>query len=70
MKYGTHVETGEAVAIKVMSKKYMEKEDMVTSVTREVSILYQLKHPAIVQLKDVMASDKKVYIVMEYMAGI
>lgn len=69
VKYGQHAQTGEAVAIKVLNKKALIQEDMVEQIKREISITKHLNHPNIVDLKEVMASKDKIYMVMELLTG-
>eukprot|EP00250_Pteridium_aquilinum_P015917 c22837_g1_i3 orf=236-1531(-) len=66
VKYAKHVETGEAVAIKIIDKERILKRKMIK---REISITKLIKHPNVVHLKEVLASKKKVYIVLEYVDG-
>ncbi|KAL8153086.1 hypothetical protein V2J09_010846 [Rumex salicifolius] len=66
---GRHVETGECVAIKIISKKKAREESLTEQIKREISAMKMLKHPNIVEIKEVMASKTKIYIVMEYVKG-
>ncbi|KAK9864289.1 hypothetical protein WJX84_010483 [Apatococcus fuscideae] len=69
VKYGRHVETKEEVAIKVLDKAALVQASMVGQIKREISILQNLHHPNIVDLKEVMASQDKIYMVMELVPG-
>ncbi|KAK9814362.1 hypothetical protein WJX72_004541 [[Myrmecia] bisecta] len=69
VKYGQHMDTGEAVAIKVLNKDELIRADMVSQIKREIRIMKNLHHPNVVDLKEVVASKDKVYMVMELMAG-
>ncbi|GMH42057.1 hypothetical protein BSKO_09976 [Bryopsis sp. KO-2023] len=69
VKYGQHVTTGEPVAIKVLNKKDLIQEDMVEQIKREIAITKHLNHPNVVDLKEVMASRDKIYMVMELLTG-
>ena len=57
--------TGEIVALK---KIRLEKEDdgVPSTAIREISLLKGLKHPNIVELKEVLYSEDKLYLVFEY----
>jgi len=59
-------ETGEMVAIK---KIRLEKEDdgVPSTAIREISLLKNLKHPNIVELKEVLFSQEQLYLVFEYL---
>jgi serine/threonine protein kinase len=57
--------TGEIVALK---KIRLEKEDdgVPSTAIREISLLKGLKHPNIVELKEVIYSEDKLYLIFEY----
>lgn len=59
-------ETQELVALK---KIRLENEDegIPSTAIREISILKQLKHPNIVELKDLIHGDKKLYLIFEFL---
>jgi serine/threonine protein kinase len=58
--------TGETVALK---KIRLEKEDdgVPSTAIREISLLKSLKHPNVVELKEVLYSEKHLYLVFEYL---
>lgn len=64
-----NIKTGEAVAIKIISKDKILKSGLVSHIKREISILRRVRHPNIVQLFEVMATKTKIYFVMEYVRG-
>jgi 5'-AMP-activated protein kinase catalytic alpha subunit len=55
--------------VQVIDKDKLYKEGMVDQVKREIAIMKDLHHPNIVDLKEVMASKDKIYMVMEFMPG-
>ena len=59
-------ETQELVALK---KIRLENEDegIPSTAIREISILKQLKHPNIVELKDLIHGEKKLYLIFEFL---
>ena len=63
------LETGETVAIKVINKELVNKLSMEKQIKREISTMSLLKHPNIVEIKEVMASKTHIYLVMEYLGG-
>uniref|UniRef100_A0A061S7T9 non-specific serine/threonine protein kinase n=1 Tax=Tetraselmis sp. GSL018 TaxID=582737 RepID=A0A061S7T9_9CHLO len=69
VKYGEDIKTGEAVAIKILDKTRLVQDEMVGQIKREIAILKQIKHPNVVDLKEVMASDECIYMVMELVDG-
>ncbi|XP_074287041.1 CBL-interacting serine/threonine-protein kinase 25-like [Silene latifolia] len=64
-----HISTGETVAIKTISKDEVKKQGMSEQVKREISVMPLVKHPYIVDLKEVMATKTTIYLVMEYVGG-
>lgn len=69
VKYAKHSETGESVAIKVMAKTTILKHRMVEQIKREISIMKIVRHPNIVRLHEVLASETKIYIILEFVMG-
>ncbi|KAL9313234.1 hypothetical protein ACSQ67_018686 [Phaseolus vulgaris] len=67
--YGKQISTGESVAIKVMSKEQVRKEGMMEQIKREISVMRLVRHPNVVELKEVMATKTKIFFVMEYVRG-
>ncbi|KAI5669555.1 hypothetical protein M9H77_19408 [Catharanthus roseus] len=67
--HGKELATEENVAIKVINKDQVKTEEMMKLITREISIMRLVRHPNIVQIKEVMATKVKIYIVMEYVKG-
>lgn len=61
-----NIETGEVVAIK---KIRLEKEDdgVPSTAIREISLLKNLRHPNVVELKEVLFSKEQLYLVFEYL---
>lgn len=68
VKRAKHRETGEKVAVKVMAKKRMSKDD-IKCLEQEIEILKQVEHPNIVRLIDVFETSKYYCLVMELMEG-
>lgn len=59
----------ESVAIKVIKKERLKKERLVKQIKREVSVMRLVRHPHIVELKEVMATKGKIFLVVEYVKG-
>jgi serine/threonine protein kinase len=53
----------------VLDKDKLYRDGMVDQVKREIAIMKDLHHPNIVDLKEVMASRDKIYMVMEFLPG-
>ncbi|CAN0919752.1 CBL-interacting serine/threonine-protein kinase 5 [Linum grandiflorum] len=65
-----NIATGESVAVKVMNKEQLMKtEGLAEHVEREISVMHRIKHPNVVELKEVMATKSKIFFVMEYVRG-
>ncbi|KAL4654090.1 hypothetical protein ACB092_01G353200 [Castanea dentata] len=69
VKKATNTETGERVAVKILAKSTILEHNMVDQIKREISIMNTVRHPNIVRLYEVLASQTKVYIVLEYVTG-
>ena len=69
VKYAQHSETGEAVALKILDKEHLVRTRMVEQVKKEITILKQLHHPHVVDLKEVMSSRDKIFMAMELVTG-
>ena len=61
--------TGEIVAIKCISKTKIQRNRMGTQVKKEITTMKQLKHPNIIQIKEVLMSKHQLYLVMDYVDG-
>ncbi|NXL86987.1 CDK3 kinase, partial [Alectura lathami] len=59
--------TGQLVALKKI-RLDSETEGVPSTAIREISLLKELKHPNIVRLLDVLHSQKKLYLVFEYLS--
>ncbi|KAJ0755366.1 putative protein kinase CAMK-CAMKL-CHK1 family [Helianthus annuus] len=67
--YAKDVFTSESVAIKVIKKDQVRKEGLMDQITREISVMRLVRHPNVVELKEVMATKTKIFVVMEYVTG-
>ena len=65
VKLGVHKKTKQKVAIKIIDKEKVRKENMGLQIKREVNIMKQIKHknPHVVTLHEVLASKTKIYLV-------
>ncbi|KAL8139347.1 hypothetical protein V2J09_005368 [Rumex salicifolius] len=67
--YCKNVATQESVAIKVISKEQVKKAEMMEQIEREIAVMKLVQHPNVVELKEVMATKSKIFVVMEYVKG-
>lgn len=67
--YGKNLLTNESVAIKVIHKDHVKKEGLMEQIKREISVMSLVRHPNVVELKEVMATKGKIFFVMEYVKG-
>lgn len=63
VKLATHVLTGEKVAIKVLEKAKISKEEDFNRVVREIQVLKMLNHPNIVKLLEVLDTPHHIFLV-------
>ena len=68
VKLGINKESKEKVAIKIMTKKNMDKSDLELAKV-EIDILKIAQHPNIIKLYDVFENEHHIYIIMEYCSG-
>ncbi|KAI4379257.1 hypothetical protein MLD38_005578 [Melastoma candidum] len=67
--YGRNLSTQESVAIKVLNKDYIRKEGLAHQIEREISVMRLVRHPNVVELKEVLATKQRIFFVMEYVKG-
>ncbi|KAJ9692964.1 hypothetical protein PVL29_011885 [Vitis rotundifolia] len=61
--------SGDSVAIKVINKDHVKKQGMMEQIEREISVMRLVRHPNVVELKEVMATKTKIFFVMEFVKG-
>lgn len=68
VRKGRHRDTGDTVAVKIISKSDCSLEDL-KYLQREIDIAKCLKHNNVVRTSDIFESDNHLYIVLELMLG-
>lgn len=68
VRLGTHVLTGERVAVKVLEKDHLSSAD-VARTAGEVFFMKLLSHPHVLRLYEVLETSRKMYLVSEFAAG-
>ena len=79
VKLGQHTLTGEKVsttalltlqvAIKILEKDKIHDQKDVERITREIKILKKVRHPNVIQLYEIIETEKELYMIMEYCNG-
>jgi len=69
VKYAVNKETNEAVAIKILDKDKIQKNNMGAQIKKEISIMKLISHTNVVCVKDVFATTSKIFIVLELVDG-
>jgi len=69
VKAATNTETGEQVALKVLDKAAIQKQNMGPQIKKEISIMKMVSYPNVVKLIEVLASRTKIFIVLEMVTG-
>lgn len=69
VKYAEHIVTNGAVAIKVLEKEKIQKQNMGEQIRKEISIMKKIKHKYVVEMIEVLASKSKIFIVLELVQG-
>lgn len=67
--HGKNLDTSESVAIKVINKDHVKREGLMDQITREISVMRLVRHPNVVVLKEVLATKRKIFFIMEYVRG-
>ncbi|KAJ8503670.1 hypothetical protein OPV22_004556 [Ensete ventricosum] len=67
--HARHTETGQSVALKVLSKPKLLRSGLAGNVRREICAMRRLCHPNILRLLDVLASRSRIYLVLELAKG-
>ncbi|KAJ0260296.1 CBL-interacting serine/threonine-protein kinase 16 [Hirschfeldia incana] len=68
--HGTEISTGDEVAIKVIKKDLvLKRRGMTEQIEREIAVMRLLRHPNVVELREMMATKTKIFFVMEYVDG-
>ena len=66
---GTHMPTGEKVAIKIMSKDQIKEKSDQIRIEKEINIQKKLHHQNIVQQYAIIETQTTIYIISEYCSG-
>ncbi|CDW85359.1 protein kinase domain containing protein [Stylonychia lemnae] len=69
VRLGTHMLTGEKVAIKILEKDKIKDQSDVERVTREIHILKIVRHPNVIQLYEIIETSRQLFLIMEYASG-
>ena len=69
VKRAVNTEDQRVVAIKVLDKDKIQKQNMGSQIKKEISIMKMVKHPNVVELVEVLASKTKIFIVLELVSG-
>ncbi|RCI03649.1 hypothetical protein CU098_002098, partial [Rhizopus stolonifer] len=69
VKFGIQVKTGQEVAIKLIRKDSIDSASRMTKIEREISVLRVLHHPNIVELYDVIETEKYIGIILQCATG-
>lgn len=69
VKYAVNSETGEQVAIKILSKAQIQQQNMGSQIKKEITIMKKVAHRHVVELKEVLASKSNIFLVLEFIQG-
>lgn len=69
VREGVHLKTREKVAVKIYEKSNLLNPNRMKSVEREIKILYKLKHPNIIELKETVETPTSLNLIFEYVPG-
>jgi 5'-AMP-activated protein kinase catalytic alpha subunit len=57
------------VAVKILEKDKIHDQKDVERITREIKILKKVRHPNVIQLYEIIETEKELYMIMEYCNG-
>eukprot|EP00762_Andalucia_godoyi_P001933 ANDGO_06098.mRNA.1 CBL-interacting serine/threonine-protein kinase 26 len=69
VKYAVDIRTGKAWAVKIVDRQKVIKEHMEAQLKREITIMKMMRHPNIVNLNEVLQTQRNIYIVLELITG-
>jgi len=69
VRLGTHVLTGETVAVKILERLRVKEIADVERVAREIHILKRVQHSHIIQLHEIIETPDQLFLIMEYCSG-
>ncbi|GFZ06473.1 CBL-interacting protein kinase 21 [Actinidia rufa] len=69
VKMTINTDNGQYVAIKIIDKQMVIKNNLMYQVKREITTMKLLHHPNIVRIHEVIGTKTKIYIVMDYVSG-
>lgn len=69
VKYAVNKELNEPVAIKILDKEKIQKQNMGAQIKKEIMIMRMITHKNVIAVKDVFATSSKIFIVVELVEG-
>jgi len=69
VKWAVDSTNGQQVAIKILDKDKIQRQNMGAQIKKEISIMKMVRHPNVVKLYEVLASRTKIFIVLELVTG-
>ena len=69
VKLGVQTITGEKVAIKILEKTKIQDQTDVDRIAREIKILKKIRHPYVIQLYQIIETERELYLIMEHANG-
>uniref|UniRef100_A0A0D9YN71 non-specific serine/threonine protein kinase n=1 Tax=Oryza glumipatula TaxID=40148 RepID=A0A0D9YN71_9ORYZ len=69
VRLAVDADTGTTVAVKVIDKRMVIRNNLMYQVKREITAMKLLNHPNIVKIYEVIATKTKICLVMEYVSG-
>ena len=69
VKVGTHIQSGEMVALKILNKTKFEDDMDHKLVEKEIMILKSIRHKNIIQLYEIIEEGDLIYFIMEFAEG-
>lgn len=61
--------TRDEYAIKILEKRKIKQDDLIDNLRKEIVLMKHIAHDNVVRLVEVLASNSKIYLVMEIIRG-
>ena len=69
VRYSVAADTGETFALRIIDRTKIEEEGLLENLKNEITIMKMLDHRCVVNVKDMLASNNRIFLVLDLMMG-
>ena len=69
VRYSVAADTGESFALRIIDRTKIEEEGLLENLKNEITIMKMLDHRCVVNVKDMLASNNRIFLVLDLMMG-